>query len=504
MKRALISVSNKEGVVEFARGLERLGYEIISTGGTYKSLQEAGIDVKPVAEITGFPEILDGRVKTLHPKIHGGILARRVPDHLQQLAANAIEPIDIVAVNLYPFRETVSKSGVSLDEAIENIDIGGPSMVRSAAKNHQDVIVVVKPEFYGMVLEALEKGGVDAGMRRRLAREAFSHTAAYDAMISAYLAKIDGELFPENLVLAGEKVYDLRYGENPHQKACFYRNLNPGLGLADAKVLNGKELSYNNIIDVQAAWALVKEFADTACVIIKHTNPCGTAVAANLPEAYEKAFASDPASAYGGILAFNRPVDLVTAEKVAGTFMECIIAPGYEAEALERLRAKKNLRLLELPIMSSDELQIKSVEGGFVAQESDQGELDLNTLQVVTEKAPTLEQIREMAFAMKVAKHVKSNAIVVAKGGVTVGVGAGQMNRVGSAAIALQDREKCKGAVMASDAFFPFADTVELAAGAGIAAIIQPGGSIRDQESIDACNRHGIAMVFTGIRHFKH
>lgn len=504
MKRALISVSNKEGIVEFARGLEILGYEIISTGGTYKSLREAGINVKPVAEITGFPEILDGRVKTLHPKIHGGILARRVPDHLQQLAANAIEPIDIVAVNLYPFRETVAKPDVDLAEAIENIDIGGPSMLRSAAKNHQDVIVVVKPEFYGPVLEALKQGGVDAGMRRKLAREAFSHTAAYDAMISAYLAKIDGELFPDNLILAGEKVYDLRYGENPHQKACFYRNLNPGLGLADAKVLNGKELSYNNIIDVQAAWALVKEFADTACVIIKHTNPCGTAVAETLAEAYEKAFASDPASAYGGILAFNRPVDLATAEKAAGTFMECIIAPGYEAEALERLRAKKNLRLLELPIVSSDELQIKSVEGGFVAQESDQGELDLNTLQVVTEKAPTLEQIREMAFAMKVAKHVKSNAIVVAKGGVTVGVGAGQMNRVGSAAIALQDQEKCRGAVMASDAFFPFADTVELAAGAGIAAIIQPGGSIRDQESIDACNRHGIAMVFTGIRHFKH
>ncbi|NMC27243.1 MAG: bifunctional phosphoribosylaminoimidazolecarboxamide formyltransferase/IMP cyclohydrolase [Syntrophomonadaceae bacterium] len=504
MKRALISVSNKEGVVEFARGLEMLGYEIISTGGTYKSLHEAGINVKPVAEITGFPEILDGRVKTLHPKIHGGILARRVPDHLQQLTANAIEPIDIVAVNLYPFRETVAKPDVDLAEAIENIDIGGPSMLRSAAKNHQDVIVVVKPEFYGPVLEALEQGGVDAGMRRKLAREAFSHTAAYDAMISAYLAKIDGELFPDNLVLAGEKVYDLRYGENPHQKACFYRNLNPGLGLADAKVLNGKELSYNNIIDVQAAWALVKEFADTACVIIKHTNPCGTAVAETLAEAYEKAFASDPVSAYGGILAFNRPVDLATAEKAAGTFMECIIAPGYEAEALERLRAKKNLRLLELPIVSSDELQIKSVEGGFVAQESDQGELDLNTLQVVTEKAPTLEQIREMAFAVKVAKHVKSNAIVVAKGGVTVGVGAGQMNRVGSAALALQDQEKCRGAVMASDAYFPFADTVELAAGAGIAAIIQPGGSIRDQESIDACNRHGIAMVFTGIRHFKH
>jgi phosphoribosylaminoimidazolecarboxamide formyltransferase/IMP cyclohydrolase len=305
-------------------------------------------------------------------------------------------------------------------------------------------------------------------------------------------------------VFAGEKVYELRYGENPHQKACFYRNMNPGISLADAKQLNGKELSYNNIVDIQAAWALVKEFADTACVIIKHTNPCGTAVGGTLEEVYEKAFAGDPVSAYGGIIAFNRQVDLATARKAAQPFMECIIAPGYDADALECLRGKKNLRLLELPIVANAELQIKSVEGGFVVQESDQGELDINRLQVVTEIAPTLEQIKEMAFAMKVAKHVKSNAIVVAKDGMTVGVGAGQMNRVGSAAIALQNREKCQGAVMASDAFFPFKDTVEIAAAAGIRAIIQPGGSIHDQESIEECNRHGIAMVFTGIRHFKH
>jgi len=505
MKRALISVSNKDGVIEFARGLEELGYEIVSTGGTYRTLQEAGVKVSQVADITGFPEILDGRVKTLHPKIHGGILARRIPEHLSQIEANDIQPIDIVAVNLYPFRETIARPDVTLEEAIENIDIGGPTMVRSAAKNYQDVIIIVKPEFYSSVLHELQtKGNVDKKMRFRLALEAFSHTAAYDAMISSYLAKIDGEMFLDNMVLAGEKVYELRYGENPHQKACFYRSMNPGLGLADVKQLNGKELSYNNIIDTQAGWALVKEFEDTACVIIKHTNPCGTAVAETLAEAYDKAFAGDPVSAFGGIIAFNRSVDLVTARKAAEPFMECIIAPGYDDDALECLRSKKNLRVLELPILPADDLQIKTVDGGFVVQQSDQGELDINHLKVVTETAPTLDELKELAFAMKVAKHVKSNAIVVAKDGMTIGVGAGQMNRVGSAEIAMQDREKCKGAVMASDAFFPFKDTVEAAAAAGIRAIIQPGGSIRDQESIDECNQHGIAMVFTGIRHFKH
>ncbi len=505
MKRALISVSNKAGVIEFAQGLEKLGYEIISTGGTYRTLQEAGVKVRQVAEITGFPEILDGRVKTLHPKIHGGILARRIPDHLQQIAANEIEPIDIVAVNLYPFRETIAKKDVTLEEAIENIDIGGPTMVRSAAKNHQDVIIIVKPEFYEPVLRELEtNGNVDHKMRFKLALEAFSHTAAYDAMISSYFAKIAGEMFPDNMVLAGEKVYELRYGENPHQKACFYRTMTPGIGLADVKQLNGKELSYNNIIDTQAGWSLVKEFAETACVIIKHTNPCGTAVGNNLEEAYTKAFSADPVSAFGGIIAFNRQVDLATARKAAEPFMECMIAPGYDDDALECLQGKKNLRVLELPILPDAELQIKTVDGGFVVQESDQDNLDMNNLQVVTQNEPTLEDLKELAFAMKVAKHVKSNAIVVAKDGMTVGVGAGQMNRVGSAGIALQDKEKCRGAVMASDAFFPFKDTVELAAAAGIKAIIQPGGSIRDQESIDECNQHGIAMVFTGIRHFKH
>lgn len=505
MKRALISVSNKEGVIVFARGLEQLGYDIISTGGTFKTLQEAGIKVRQVADVTGFPEILDGRVKTLHPKIHGGILARRTSDHLQQIADNDIEPIDIVAVNLYPFRETIAKPDVNLEDAIENIDIGGPTMVRSAAKNYQDVVIIVKPEFYDLVLQELQTSGqVSEAVRFQLAREAFSHTAAYDAMISSYLARLQGVPFPDNMVLAGEKVYDLRYGENPHQKAAFYRNMNPGLGLADAKVLNGKELSYNNIVDVQAGWALVKEFDEPACVIIKHTNPCGTAVAGTLAEAYDKAFAADPVSAYGGIIAFNRPVDITTARKAAEPFMECIIAPGYDPAALEVLQAKKNLRVLELPVGKIEEMQVKTVEGGFVVQESDQGKVDLKDIQVVTTKAPTAEELTEMVFAMKVAKHVKSNAIVIAKGGVTIGVGAGQMNRVGSAAIAMQNREACQGAVMASDAFFPFNDTVELAAQAGITAIIQPGGSIRDQLSIDECNRHGISMVVTGMRHFKH
>jgi phosphoribosylaminoimidazolecarboxamide formyltransferase/IMP cyclohydrolase len=329
MKRALISVSNKEGVVEFAQGLERLGYEIISTDGTYTALQKAGVNVHQVAEVTGFPEILDGRVKTLHPKIHGGILARRIPDHLRQIEENQIQPIDIVAVNLYPFRETISKKDVQLEEAIENIDIGGPTMVRSAAKNYQDVIIIVKPEFYGVVLKELETNGdLNKEMRFRLALEAFTHTAVYDSMISSYLAKLAGETFMDNMVFAGEKVYELRYGENPHQKAGFYRSMNPGTGLADAKQLNGKELSYNNIIDTQAAWSLVKEFEDTACVIIKHTNPCGTANGETLAEAYEKAFACDPLSAFGGIIAFNRQVDLATAQKAAEPFMDPVGMAG--------------------------------------------------------------------------------------------------------------------------------------------------------------------------------
>lgn len=505
-KRALISVSNKEGVIEFARGLERLGYEIISTGGTFQVLQEAGVKVTKVAGVTGFPEILDGRVKTLHPAIHGGILARRTPDHLHQLEENNITPIDIVAVNLYPFRETVSRPGVTLEEAIENIDIGGPAMVRAAAKNHQNVIVVVKPANYASVLKELEsKGDLAPEFRLRLAMEAFSHTAAYDAMISSYLAGLLNVQFPDVLSLAGEKVYELRYGENPHQKAAFYRQALAGTGLPNARQLNGKELSYNNIIDTEAAWALVREFDEPACVIIKHTNPCGTALGSSLAEAYERAFAADPVSAFGGIIALNRKVDVETAGKITGPFMEVVIAPDYDAEALEILRTKKNLRVLSLPLTGAADLQVKSVEGGFVVQEMDRHRLRTEDLTVVTARQPSGEELRELFFAWKVVKHVKSNAIVVAKDGMTLGVGAGQMNRVGAARLALEQAgEKAAGAVLASDAFFPFKDTVELAARYGITAIIQPGGSIRDEESIEECNRHGIAMVFTGIRHFKH
>ncbi|QGT98811.1 IMP cyclohydrolase [Candidatus Syntrophocurvum alkaliphilum] len=505
MKRALISVSNKTGVVEFAQGLEKLGFEIISTGGTYNTLKDAGISVVKVADITGFPEILGGRVKTLHPKIHGGILAMRTDDHLAELNNNNITPIDIVAVNLYPFRETISKSDVTLEDAIENIDIGGPTMVRAAAKNFKDVVIVVKPEYYNKVLEELEKNGdVRQDLRLKLALEAFSHTASYDSMISSYLARINEEVFPENYILAGEKVYDLRYGENPHQKASFYKNMNPGSGLPDAKQLNGKELSYNNIIDTEAAWELVKEFEDTACVIIKHTNPCGTAIAETLNEAFDRAFSADPVSAFGGIIAFNRKVDKTTAQKVAEPFMEVVIAPDYDDDALDILKTKQNLRVLKLPILESEVLQVRTVEGGFVIQETDEAVTEAKDLDIVTETKPTDDEIKQMLFAYKVVKHVKSNAIVLAKDGMTIGVGAGQMNRVGSADIAFKAAGDCEGAVLASDAFFPFKDTVELAIKMGVKAIIQPGGSVRDQESIDACNEHGIAMVFTGKRHFKH
>lgn len=506
MKRALISVSNKNGIVEFAQELVALGYEIISTGGTYNTLKGAGVPVFKVADITGFPEILDGRVKTLHPAIHGGILARRIPEHLTQLKYHKITPIDIVVVNLYPFRETISRPDVTLEEAIENIDIGGPSMVRSAAKNYNDVVVLVNPDFYQPVLDELkEKGAVSQDLRQRLALEAFSHTAAYDTMISAYLARLNGIQLGDSFILAGEKVYDLRYGENPHQAAGFYRSLTGKGGLPDARQLNGKELSYNNIIDSEAAWDLVQEFDRPACVIIKHTNPCGVALADTLEEAYIKAFAADSLSAYGGIIAFNRVVDATTARKAAEPFMEVIIAPGFDAEALDILQAKKNLRLLQLEAGSTGEMQVRSVKGGFVVQERDVSRVDFANLQAVTNARPDDSVLADLELAWKVVKHVKSNAIVVVRDGVTLGIGAGQMNRVGAARIALeQGGEKCQGAVMASDAFFPFGDTVELAASYGIKAIIQPGGSVRDEQSIEACNQHGLAMVFTDERHFKH
>ncbi|MGE5416167.1 MAG: bifunctional phosphoribosylaminoimidazolecarboxamide formyltransferase/IMP cyclohydrolase [Acidobacteriota bacterium] len=505
-RRALISVSNKEGLVDFARGLEGLGWEIISTGGTYSTLKEAGVNVVKVAEVTGFPEILDGRVKTLHPKIHGGILARRTPEHLQQLTENEIGPIDLVAVNLYPFRETIQKPGVTLAEAIENIDIGGPAMIRAAAKNNEGVIVVVRPENYWAVLKELEmEGDINPQMRLKLAQEAFAHTASYDALIARYLSDILGEEFPETMIWTGERMYELRYGENPHQKAAFYRNSTRTNGLPKARQLNGKELSYNNIIDAEAAVALVKEFDDPACVIIKHTNPCGTAIGSTLTEAYTRAFNADPVSAYGGIIALNRTVDKVTAEKAAETFMEVIIAPGFDEDALAVLKNKKNLRVLSMPLTKDGGFQLKSVEGGMVVQGLDVDEITEQDLQVVTERKPSPEEIKNLLFAWKVVKHVKSNAILIAKDNVSLGVGAGQMNRVGSAKIALEQAgEAAKGAVMASDAYFPFKDTVEIAAQYGVTAIIQPGGSVRDEESIEECNKQGIAMVFTGVRHFRH
>ena len=511
VQRALISVSDKTGVREFARGLVELGAEIISTGGTAKALREAGLPVTYVSEVTGFPEILDGRVKTLHPRVHAGILALRNDRHLSQLAEHGIAPIDLVAVNLYPFRETVARAGVTLEEAVENIDIGGPAMIRAAAKNYRHVLAVVNPRDYGAVLEALQSGRVDEAFRLRLAREAFSHVSAYDAAIAGYLGSVGGEtdLFPKTMVFTGELGQKLRYGENPHQKAAFYKA--PGVTgacVGNALQLTGKELSYNNILDLNAAFELVREFIEPTVVIIKHSNPCGAASADDLAEAYRRAYAGDPVSAFGGIVACNRPVDGAAAGEMAKIFLEAVIAPDFTAEALRILEQKKDLRCLKtgpLTGQTDDRLEVRKVNGGFLLQEADREMVIPEKVQVVTKKQPTDEQLAELAFAMAIVKHVKSNAVVVTRDRQLIGAGAGQMNRVGSARIALaQAGERARGAVLASDAFFPFRDTVDEAARAGIAAIIQPGGSLRDEESIAACNEHGIAMIFTGMRHFKH
>lgn len=509
-KRALISVSNKQGIEDFARGLVQLGYEIVSTGGTARTLLEAGIETLKVSEITGFPEILEGRVKTLHPKIHAGILAKAEDAHLKQLAELGIQTIDLVVVNLYPFRETIAKQGVTIDEAIENIDIGGPSMVRAAAKNYQRVAVVVNPERYEEILSQLkEQGEISQQFRQLLALEAFSHTAAYDMAISGYLSGIvyPGD-FPVNFFLAGQKVQELRYGENPHQKAAFYRFEGQLEGtLAGARQLQGKELSYNNLVDVQAAWSVVKEFAEPAATIIKHTNPCGTALGQDIFQAYTRAYGADSLSAFGGIIGLNRTMDEKTAQEIAKTFMEAVIAPSYSPEALEVLSSKKNLRILEMGHNppQKKEYWIEPVSGGFLIQDMDEARLNLDDLKVVSNREPDEETLRELLFAWKVVKHVKSNAIVITKDKVTLGVGAGQMNRVGAAKIALEQAgDRARGAVLASDAFFPFADTVELAAQKGIKAVIQPGGSIRDEDTIAKANEYGIVMVLTGIRHFRH
>ncbi|WLV25297.1 bifunctional phosphoribosylaminoimidazolecarboxamide formyltransferase/IMP cyclohydrolase [Aciduricibacillus chroicocephali] len=508
-KQALLSVSDKTGITDFAAGLVKQGFEIISTGGTLKAIEEAGIPVKAVDEVTGFPEIMDGRVKTLHPKVHGGLLAKRDnPEHRQALADNEIDTIDLVAVNLYPFKETLAKPGVSDDEIIENIDIGGPTMLRSAAKNFADVLVVVDPSDYPKVLEALEQDQTDYKLRHGLAAKVFRHTAHYDAMIARYFTEATGEAFPENYTVTYEKVQDLRYGENPHQHAAFYKTpVSAAFSLSSAKQLHGKELSYNNIQDANAALEIVREYAEPAAVAVKHMNPCGVGVGDNIEQAFQRAYDADPVSIFGGIVALNQQVDKATAEILSGIFLEIIIAPGFDQDALDILTQKKNIRLLEMDMVDTEARSHKltSINGGMLIQDADHAEFKDDQLAVVTKRAPSEEEMKDLIFAWKAVKHVKSNAIVLAKGCQTVGIGAGQMNRVGAAKIAIEQAgEAAEGAALASDAFFPMPDTVEAAAAAGIKAIIQPGGSKRDQESIDACDKHGIAMVLTSMRHFKH
>ena len=507
-RRALISVSNKEGLAEFARELAALDFELVSTGGTARFLRKAGLSVVDVEAVTGFPEILDGRVKTLHPKVHGGLLAKLdKPEHLEALKSHEILPIELVCVNLYPFQAAISRPNCTVEEAIENIDIGGPSMLRSAAKNHEHVTVVVDPQDYDYVLEGLKIGGPDGSARRKLAAKVFRHTAAYDALIAGYLTQLAGEEFPERLTLTYELEKNLRYGENPQQRAAFYRTpLAPATSLVHAEQLQGKELSYNNINDANAALGLVAEFTEPCAVAMKHMNPCGVGVGANLDEAFSRAFASDPVSIFGGIVAFNRPVDGATARKLHHIFLEIILAPSFEPEALRVLEDKKNLRLLSLPMGEKEPgaLGYVSLPGGMLTQTADDL-VEEAALRVVTKRAPTAKELAALKFGWKVCRHVKSNAIVVSNEEMTLGVGAGQMNRVGAAEIALrQAKDKARGACLASDAFFPMDDTVELAAKAGITAVIQPGGSIRDQDSIDKADQYGIAMVFTGVRHFKH
>lgn len=508
IKNALISVSDKTGVVELGRGLVELGVTVYSTGGTFKALQQAGVTVHSVEELTQFPEMMDGRVKTLHPMVHGGILAIRDNEaHQQAMADHGIQPLDLVVVNLYPFRETIAKEGVTLEEAIENIDIGGPTMVRSAAKNNAFVGIVVNPDRYDEVLARLRQDG-DLGrdFRLVLAQEAFAHTAAYDVAIANYFSERLGQTpFPAEYLQAYEKVADLRYGENPHQKAAFYKEIGHADGMGAMKQLHGKELSYNNIVDMEAAWNMVWEFTEPAACIIKHTNPCGAAIGHDLHEAYVKAYEADSVSAFGGIVALNREVDAATATEMSKIFLEVIMAPSFHAEALQILEAKKNIRLIELEKPKANQVAVKKVSGGILVQTEDDLQEDETTYTVVTKVQPTKEQWDALRFAWKMVKHVKSNAILIAKDNRTLGVGAGQMNRVGSAKIALEEAgEEAKGAVLASDAFFPFGDTVATAAEHGIAAIIQPGGSIRDEESIANADKAGIAMVFTHVRHFKH
>ena len=508
--RALISVSDKTGVVDFAKSLEAAGWEVIATGGTMKLLRESGVGVRNISEVTGFPEICDGRVKTLHPAVHGGLLARRdVPEHVEALRTNGIGFIDLVCVNLYPFRQTIAKTGVTLEEAIENIDIGGPSMLRSAAKNFRDVTVVCDPADYAAVLGELRMhGNTTPETRLRLSAKAYTHTAEYDAMIAAYMRAQAG--LPEKLFLEFERVQPLRYGENPHQTAAFYRSADEvPFSLAHARQLNGKELSYNNIQDANAALNIVREFEEPFCVGLKHMNPCGAAVGRDAADAWRRAYEADEVSIFGGIVAFNREVTREAAERMKPVFLEIVMAPGFSEGALEVLRTKKNLRLLEVDMTRSDvrPMQYVSVNGGLLVQQLDVETRPVEAAMTVTEARPDAEQLRDLNFAWRIVKHVKSNAVVVVRNGQTVGIGAGQMNRIGSAEIALKEaRAKgvVEGLVLASDGFFPFDDCVALAAANGVTAIVQPGGSVRDEDSIRKADQTGVAMLFTGMRHFKH
>ena len=508
--RALISVSDKTGVVDFAKSLKALGWEVIATGGTMKLLRENGVEVLNISDVTGFPEICDGRVKTLHPAVHGGLLARRdVPEHVAALRANGIGFIDLVCVNLYPFRQTIAKQGVELAEAIENIDIGGPSMLRSAAKNFRDVTVVCDPNDYAAILDEMRaQGNTTVGTRLRLSAKAYTHTAEYDSMIAAYMRAQAG--LPEKLFLEFDLVQSLRYGENPHQTAKFYRSAEEvPFSLAHARQLNGKELSYNNIQDANAALNIVREFEEPFCVGLKHMNPCGAAVGRDVVDAWTKAYEADKVSIFGGIVAVNREVTREAAELMKPIFLEIIMAPRFSEGALEVLATKKNLRLLEVDMTRSDvhPMQYVSVNGGLLAQELDVTTRQVEASMTVTRVQPCEAQLRDLNFAWRIVKHVKSNAIVVVKDGQTVGVGAGQMNRIGSAEIALNEaRSKgvTEGLIMASDGFFPFDDCVTLAAQRGVAAIVQPGGSVRDGDSIRKADETGVAMLFTGMRHFKH
>ncbi|MHB0964171.1 MAG: bifunctional phosphoribosylaminoimidazolecarboxamide formyltransferase/IMP cyclohydrolase [Gemmatimonadaceae bacterium] len=510
MPFALLSVSDKAGIVDFARGLTERGFGLISTGGTARALRDAGLAVRDISEVTGFPEMLDGRVKTLHPVVHGGLLARRdLPEHMAVIAEHGIAPIDVVVVNLYPFRETAAKPGVSPEDVIEQIDIGGPSMLRSAAKNFAAVTVVVDPGDYGRVLEALSAGDDQLPLRRELAAKVYAHTAAYDSAISGWFAEQAGERFPQRMTLAFERAQTLRYGENPHQKAAFYVDAR-GAGLSGLVQKGGKELSFNNFLDLEGALLAVDPFAgECACAIVKHTTPCGLATGATPLEAYQKALACDPVSAFGSIISFTVPVDAVVAQAISSLFVECIVAPSFAPEAVDILGAKKNLRVLEGRASERPgALDVKRVRGGVLVQEKAPTCIEDAAWKVVTKRAPTETERRDLLFAWRAVACVKSNAIVLARDGATIGIGAGQMSRVDAAFLAAHKAKGAghatSGAALGSDAFFPFRDSVDHAASAGVTAIVQPGGSVRDAEVIAAADEHGIAMVFTGQRLFRH